>query len=446
MRQKIEAVNDKQAICDGDKDCEILVVSDLCDGVRSIERIGCRRDALAAAAYFGMLFARAQPTVVDRDRRIVPTYTITVPFDGNAVAFLLHRLHRGVGSNDNNANDDGSGNGNNGDAKCNLDQIIDASLFFGMPQQWVENLVVDFLRALADHSTLSGHTSTQTTKGSGNSIDAFALYLLESDLVGDIKLHLCRRFAYLLQTTPAVVRGHCYNPHVAHATARGDDGIMWHAVRLAFDTLGHGTNSASCAGIELSVSLVFESTEHGPAKGADPIHDRRRHNGGGNNNNNDGDANRNGDRERKSDANCRHDVILSIHSAPVGEQLGRWTRDEPFPPGVLYAMPCAMRARVRLYHPTRGIVVDDVPISSWCSVPTTLPQTGTGGAALRRRGVPVPHGFDRACQGSPHCARRAPRTATIAVDVDSRDRALWACEVALFLCPHDQGSPSTEMS
>lgn len=443
MRQKIETANDKQVMCDGDKDCEILVVSDLCDGVRSIERIECRRDALAAAAYFGMVFARVQPTVVDRDRRTVPAYTITVPFDGNAVAFLLRRLHRDGRPSDGSAEGDGGGNGNNEDAKCSLDQIIGASLFFGMPQQWAEDLVVDFLRTLAARDTPSGHSSTQTTKDLDNGTVAFALHLLESDLAGDIKLHLYRRFAYLLQTTPAAVRGHCYNPHVAHATVRGDDGVMWHAVRLAFDTLGHGVNSTSCAGIELSVSLAFENTERGPAEGDNCIHGRRRHNDGNNDND---DDNRNDDRDRKSDAGCLHDVILSVHSAPVDEQLGRWTRDEPFPPGALHAMPCAMRARVRLYHPTRGIVADDVPIESWGSAPTTLPCTGPGGAALRRRGVPVPHGFDRARQGSPHCARRAPRTATIAMDADPRDHALWACEVALFLCPHDQGSPPTEMS
>lgn len=409
QQEKVMATPRRIACADHDDgDCEIILAADTHgNGRQPVQRVGCRREALASAAYFAMLFARTRPTEIDREDRSLLAYTISVPFDTDAVVFLLHRLHRR-----------GRRNGPMG-LRCDPAQAVGASLFFGMSPEWIECLVVDLLRALTKQDIKTTTTATVPNHArvvTDHATIPFALCLLESDLVGDIKTRLWRRFAYLLPVALAPWRhGQCYNPRVACASVRSDDGALWHAVRLAFDGLGHGTNRATCADIELTVSLVFEGTSEDTDSDGDP----------------------------NAEAGDRCDVILCVHSAPAGEQLGGWPQGDPFPAGALRAAPCAMRARVRLYHPTRGLVVDDAQINSWSGA-STLTRRDPKMAGLRHWGVPVPHGFDRASQNGTDRARRAARTSTIATGVDPRDRALWACEVALFLRPHDQPLPAAE--
>ncbi|WBR14441.1 hypothetical protein pkur_cds_266 [Pandoravirus kuranda] len=403
-QKAVTTTTPRQTVCvDHDNDCEIIVVADARDdGGQLIDRVRCRRAALAGAAYFVMLFARAQATAVEREGRSMPAYKISVPFDTAVVVFLLRRLHCD------------ERRGGPKDLRCDLAQAVGASLFFGMSPEWIECLVVDLLRTLTerDSETLPNHARVTADRFRHNTA-SFALCLLESDLVDDLKKCLWQRFAYLLPvvaTAPFLGCGPCYNAHAASATVHGDDGALWHAVRLAFDALGHGTDRAVCANIELSVSLAFEKAGEAVDSDDDPT----------------------------SKAVDRHNVILRVHSAPVGEQLGGWPQGHAFPVGALQVTPCAMRAHARLYHPTCGLVVDNAPINSWSSAPTAThrdPET----AGLRRWGVPVPHGFDRRCRNGLDRARRAARTSTIATGVEPRDRALWACEVALFLRPHCQG-------
>ncbi|AVK75899.1 hypothetical protein pneo_cds_292 [Pandoravirus neocaledonia] len=391
------------ACVDRGNDCEIIVVADARDdGGQLIDRVRCRREALAGAAYFVMLFARAQATAVKRESRSMLAYKISVPFDTAVVVFLLRRLHCD------------ERRGGPKDLRCDLAQAVGASLFFGMSPEWIECLVLDLLRTLTerDSETLPNRAQVTADRSRHNTA-SFALCLLESDLVDGLKKCLWQRFAYLLPvvaTAPFLGRGPCYNAHAASATVHGDDGALWHAVRLAFDALGHGTDRAVCANIELSVSLAFENASECVGSHDNLV--------GG--------------------AVDRHNVILSVHSAPAGERPGDWPRGHPFPVGALHVTPCAMRVRVRLYHPTCGLVVDNAPINSWSSAPTAThrdPET----AGLRRWGVPMPHGFDRRCRNGLGRARRAARTSTIATGVEPRDRALWACEVALFLRPLYQG-------
>lgn len=363
----------------------------------SADRLLGHRTVLAQASYFAMLFARADPDridlgQIDGERTLRAVYVVRAPFSPGVIAFLVDRLY-GVQ-----------------DRGLYRDPVeaVGAALFLGMPGTCAHDLVVDTLRALSDDLAAQESSGRpDAVAAARRQIVCFVAHMIDTDIPPEAKAALVARFSYLAPLSPSSP-SHCVDRHgigamrhyrpealTGDATlAIDDDGRRWRALRVSTDAVGAGVDRVDADGLVFRVSLVFRRASDG------------------------------------SD-----DVVLRLWCAPAAETLAVWPWGERQPDGMVEPRPRAMRARVRLYHPVRGIV--DTRLASWNSAATHAASrhrqyrsyVATAGAKPPAGAVLVPNGLERASQGRAGPATRVARSATIVDGADPRDRSLWACEV-----------------
>lgn len=364
------------------------------------------RAVLAQAAYFAMLFARADPDRIDLghiggERVLRAVYVVHAPFSADVLAFLIDRLY-----------------GNRNHDPCH-DPVaaVGAALFLGMPGTCAQDIMIESLRLLAgDLASTASPTRCDMALDPvpGGSPEQcrlahFVAHMLATDIPTEAKAALAARFAYLLPPTSSMcISGQpdgmrhyrCRAPTCDPTTTTKENGFQWHLLGLSTDMTGTGVGRIEWDGLVFGIGLVFRSASDGT-----------------------------------------DDIVLSLSCAPATEQLGPWTWGDPQPAGMVDVTPRAVRVCVRLYHPMRGIVETNV-LTSWSSVPTDVDlhrrrsrsyATAAGHSRPPKGAILVPNGVDRTTQGADRPAGRVARTATLFVRADPRDRCLWACEVDVAL-------------
>ncbi|AVK74763.1 hypothetical protein pqer_cds_341 [Pandoravirus quercus] len=364
------------------------------------------RAVLAQAAYFAMLFARADPDRIDLghiegERVLRAVYVIHAPFSADVLAFLVDRLY-----------------GNHNHDPCR-DPVaaVGAALFLGMPGTCAQDIMAESLRLLAgDLAPTASPTRCDmaldpvSTKSPTQCwLAHFVAHMLVTDIPTEAKAALAARFAYLLPSTASTcVTGQpdsmCHYrrhaPTCDSATTTKEDGFQWHLLGLSADMTGTGVDRVEWDGLVFGVGLVFRSAPDGT-----------------------------------------DDIVLSFSCTPATEQLGSWTWGDPQPAGMVDVIPRAVRVGVRLYHPMQGILETNT-LTSWSSAPIDVNlhrcrsrsyAAATGNSRLPKGAILVPNGVDRTTRGAARPAERVARTATLFVKADPRDRCLWACEVDVAL-------------
>lgn len=414
-----------------DCDCEIVLApattKESAPPLSPPARLLAHRSVLAQAAYFAMLFARADPERVvlggieAGEGKTRAVYAIRVPFSPEIVAFLVDRLYAP----------------HKREACCDPVGTVVAALFLGMPATCAHDIIVDTLRLLAhDRATVAAVVATRPTAAdlavdrSVGTLHAgspahcamthFVAHMIAADIATETKAALAARFAYLLPSAPAVYidgqpdggaryyRARAPTTGPVAATADCADGCRWPTLCLSTDMFGGGVDRVKWDGLVFGARLVFGSA----CDGAD-------------------------------------DVAVALFCAPVSERLGSWTCDDAQPAGMVDAPVRAVRVSARLYHPTRGVFGTGM-LTSWSSAACDVDlhrrrsqsyMAATGGRGPAKGALLVPNGVDRSTRGAAEPARRVARTATLLVGADPRDRCLWACEVDVAIVGEPAAGP-----
>ncbi|BCU03668.1 hypothetical protein [Pandoravirus japonicus] len=385
-----------------DCDCEIVLAptttAESAPAAAPMVRLLAHRSVLAQAAYFAMLFARADPERVNLgetergERRTRAVYVIGIPFSLEIVAFLIDRLyapHRRETCHD------------------PVGTVV-AALFFGMPAACAQDIIVDTLRLLAEDLAADKPAEVFPVRSAARCAMAhFVAHMIAADIAVETKTALAARFACLLPPTPAACtnglpdgaryyQARAPTPGPAVTTVDGADGCRWPTLCISTDMFGAGVDRVEWDGLAFGARLVFDSAGDGT-----------------------------------------DDVAVCLFCAPASEQLGTWAHGDAQPTGMVDAPARAARVSVRLYHPTRGVFGTGV-LASWSSAVCDVDlrrrrsqsyAAATGGGSPPKGALLVPNGVDRSTRGTGEPARRVARTATLLVGADPRDRCLWACEV-----------------
>ncbi|ATE82163.1 hypothetical protein psal_cds_354 [Pandoravirus salinus] len=370
-------------------------------------RILGHRAILAQAAYFAMLFARADPDRVDMghidgERTLRAVYVVHMPFSSDVVAFLVDRLYAIPSLT----------------PCCDPVAGVGAALFLGMPGTCAQDIMIDALRMLAgDLSSASpsprrcgvAHTHVPDQSPKVSRLAHFVAHMIAADIPPNVRAALAARFACLIPSASLECLngwpsgGRHYRCQVQppglgtiDTTNKDEDGVRWRQLDLSTDATGMSVDRVEYDGLVFAVGLVFCST----ADGTD-------------------------------------DIGISFSCAPMAERLGLWAPGDDRPAGMIDTTPRAVRVCARLYHPLRGIFETKI-LSSWSSAATDVDlhrqrrrsyAAGAGDSGPPKGAILVPNGVDRTARGAGRPAERVARTATLFIEADPRDRCLWACEV-----------------
>nr|UMO78830.1 hypothetical protein [Pandoravirus belohorizontensis] len=415
-----------------DCDCEIVLAptttAESAPAEAPTVRLLAHRSVLAQAAYFAMLFARADPERVDLaetergERRTRAVYVIRAPFSLETVAFLIDRLYAP----------------RRREACRDPVEAVVATLFFGMPADCAQDIIVDTLRLLAEDlaaaatSVVAARATSAGSAAADNPVEVppvhlaahramahFVAHMIAADIAAETKTALAARFAYLLSSAPAACingltdgaryyRARAPAPDATATTVHGAYGCRWTTLCMSTDMFGAGVDHIEWDGLVFGARLVFDSTGGG---GAD-------------------------------------DIAVGVFCAPASERLGPWTHGDAQPAGMVDVPARAVRISARLYHPTRGVFGTGA-LTSWSSAACDVGlhrsrsrsyAAAAGGESPPKGALLVPNGVDRSTRGTGEPARRVARTATLLVEADPRDRCLWACEVDVAIREPAAGS------
>ncbi|AGO83982.1 BTB domain containing protein [Pandoravirus salinus] len=352
-------------------------------------RIEAHRAVLAGATYFAALFEHADPDRVeqkspDGKRVLFAVYTIDVPFAADSLAFLVECMyapHR-LGGID----------------RCDDPvDVVQASLFLGMPAHYTEGLVEAALVRLFD-CVAKGRGSDPLAQ-----LGAFVRHLLGSDIDHKLKVALAERTVGVLAEADrdVIAAEHSdlmpaayYRPEtVVGGLVVDEDGHRWRALRIGVDNLD-GTGGASTVawqGLVFAAAIDFTNYDNDPS------------------------------------------LVVTVSCAPEGEVLGAWPWGAKSPDGALDVEPRAVTIKVHAYHPTCGRARTTKTFGAWGVYKRPAQQDDTIERVLPKGASLAPFDFDGGPGTSDTRRFRTTRSAYLTKYESGTHamRSLVACEVEI---------------